>query len=220
MLKLNEIFETIQGEGTHTGTPSVFIRLQSCDVGCAFCDTKHTWHLKKGMEDSIENIVNKKVDSPTYATITVDELHDLIIDKFVARNIVITGGEPCLYDLTELTNDLIENSFKVQIETSGTEFIRCHYDTFVTVSPKINMAGKKSLVKQAISRANEIKFPIGKQKDVSVLIDFLEEYGITDKPVYLQPLSQNLKATQLCIDTATNHDYKISVQTHKYIGLR
>ena len=187
LLKINEIFETIQGEGTQTGTASVFVRLQGCDVGCAFCDTKHTWADDTGSVKKLDYILNKNMDTE---------------------------------DLTRATNYFIQGKYTCQIETSGTEEIKCNPKTWVTVSPKINMSGGKKLIPSAIERANEIKMPIGKQKDIDILKDFIKDYQIKDKSIYLQPLSQSKKATELCVQSCIDYNWKISIQTHKYIGLR
>tara|TARA_R100000329_G_scaffold126302_1_gene104889 strand:- start:3864 stop:4538 length:675 start_codon:yes stop_codon:yes gene_type:complete len=220
LLKINEIFETIQGEGTQTGTASVFVRLQGCDVGCAFCDTKHTWADDTGSVKKLDYILNKNMDTEHWCWLQNFDLYQLINNKFKAKHIVFTGGEPCLYDLTRATNYFIQGKYTCQIETSGTEEIKCNPKTWVTVSPKINMSGGKKLIPSAIERANEIKMPIGKQKDIDILKDFIKDYQIKDKSIYLQPLSQSKKATELCVQSCIDYNWKISIQTHKYIGLR
>jgi len=220
LIKINEIFETIQGEGTRTGTPSIFLRLQGCDVGCNFCDTKYTWFLNSSKIKNINTILNKVEDNDYYARIQNLDLQQLIINKFKSKNIVFTGGEPCLYNLYDLTKSFEDINYQTQIETSGTEIIKCHNNTWVTVSPKINMKGGKLLEEQAINRANEIKFPIGKQKDIAKLKQFIKDYNIYNKVIFLQPLSQSKKATELCIQECYINNWRLSIQTHKYIGLR
>lgn len=220
LININEIFQTIQGEGTFTGTPSVFIRLQGCDVGCAFCDTKHTWQVDSANIKNIDYILNKTLDSEKYSWIQDFDLYQLITNKFKAKHIVFTGGEPCLYDLTRVTNYFEQGEYKTQIETSGTEVIKCNINTWVTMSPKIDMTGGKKLVSESVNRANEIKMAIGKQKDIEKLKKFIKDYKVKDKKIYLQPLSQSKKATQLCIDSCIQYNWNISIQTHKYIGLR
>lgn len=215
---VNEIFETIQGEAAYTGTPSVFLRLQGCPVGCAWCDTKHTWDVLPSDVIPIATMTNKVEDEPTYSNMTTEDVLRLLND-FKARHIVITGGEPCLYDLTELCDALTLSGYSVQIETSGTHEIKTNDATWVTVSPKIGMKGGYEIVPTAIARANEIKFPIGKQADVDLLQNLIAYYKIK-VPVWLQPLSQSPKATQLCIDKATAHGWKLSIQTHKFLGIR
>lgn len=225
-LPVNEIFETVQGEATFTGTPAIFIRLQGCDVGCPWCDTKHTWPVDPLKKVGTDEIINKEKDSDTYAIFTVKHLAD-ICDMHHARHVVITGGEPCAYDLYPLTLELSNRGKTVQIETSGTQEIKVCGLTFVTVSPKIDMPGGKPVLLEAMARANEIKMPVGKLADVQKLQSILKAAaGVSSTnfgeppTVWLQPLSQNEKATSLCVEQATLHGWRISIQTHKYLGVR
>ena len=212
MLPINEIFNTIQGEANFTGTPSTFIRLQGCPVGCGWCDTKHTWNLL----DQVDSIIDKKSDSPTHAMMSIGD----ILKNINQKHIVITGGEPCLYDLTPLTTLLIEAGYSVQIETSGTHEILCHDDSFVTVSPKLFMAGGLNVLQTSYARADEIKYPVGKQKDIeNILCHVLPNINEQIK-IWLQPISMSKKATKLCVDTAKKYDWRLSIQTHKQIGVR
>ena len=82
-----EDFYTIQGEGYNTGRPAYFVRLGGCDVGCVWCDVKESWDAGKHILLSIDDIL-KKVESGT------------------GDNVVITGGEPAMYDLKPLTDSL------------------------------------------------------------------------------------------------------------------
>lgn len=217
-LPVNELFETIQGEATWTGTPSVFIRLQGCDVGCPWCDTKHTWKLE-GAVIPLSVVAGKQVDSATYAQAAPWELAEWCAPR--SKHVVITGGEPCVNDLTELTTMLIKMGKTVQIETSGTEPVRVHNATWVTVSPKMFMPGGRELVAQALERADEIKFPVGRPSDVERLSGLVTRYpGLAVKPIWLQPLSQNSKATALCVQEAIARQWRVSIQTHKTMGVR
>lgn len=229
-LLVNEIFETIQGEGSFTGTPSIFVRLQGCPVGCPWCDTQHTWDLLPEKQVSEDIILLKSADSPTYFDTTSTALLALL-DKqgYTANHIVITGGEPCMYDLTELTSTAIAKGHSVQIETSGTYEVKCHPDTWVTVSPKINMKAGMPILSQAMQRANEIKHPIAMQKHIDELDALLVSENMPTRLtsvkdsrqmlVYLQPISQQTRATELAISTCIDRNWKLSVQLHKYIGV-
>lgn len=222
MLPVNEIFETIQGEATWTGTPAVFVRLQGCDVGCPWCDTKHTWKIDQDNESSLAAMISKEADGATFAKIPTDTLVKLIC-QYRARHIVITGGEPCMFDLTELTTGLIEAGKSVQIETSGTEPIKAHPLTWVTVSPKFGMPGGKKVLPESLARADEIKLPVGRPADIARFTSNwheLHDTSMIKQPVWLQPLSASAKATALCVETATIMGWKVSIQTHKFIGVR
>jgi 7-carboxy-7-deazaguanine synthase len=222
LLPVNEIFHSIQGEGSYTGTPSVFVRLQSCPVGCPWCDTKHTWEKKDTDKISFTEMYEKKSDSPKWAEASADYLSQFLFTA-VEEHIVITGGEPCLYDLSNLTAALTKSGKSVQIETSGTSDIRVNANTFVTLSPKIDMPGGLKVLMSALYHADEIKMPIGKMRDVETLkglLASLAEYTDDIPLVYLQPLSQSEKATELCIQQAAANNWRLSAQLHKYLKVR
>ncbi len=220
MYKVNEIFETIQGEGSFTGCPAIFIRLQGCPVGCAWCDTKHTWEVNPDLLIPLAETSTKKADSELYANSSAAALYDLIVAKgYRAKHVVITGGEPCLYDLNPLCELLHQQGYSTQIETSGTFEILAPVNTWVTVSPKINMKGGYEVLTSALIRANEIKHPVAMEKHIEELLELLSRIDIGDKLVYLQPISQKAKATQLAIEMCKQHNWRLSVQVHKYLGI-
>jgi 7-carboxy-7-deazaguanine synthase len=218
---INEIFESIQGEGSHTGVPSVFIRLQGCPVGCPWCDTQHTWPVAKEDIIAIETLRSKRADASTHAQFTPDELlSEYSLRDYQAKHIVITGGEPCMYDLSPLTNMLVAQGFSVQIETSGTFPIRCHDAVFVTVSPKIDMPGGYEILPEALLRADEIKHAVAMQKHIEALDNILFGLSLPREPsIYLQPISQHPRATELAIKTCIERNWRLSLQTHKFIGI-
>lgn len=220
MYKINEIFETLQGEATYTGTPSIFIRLQGCPVGCSWCDTKHTWDVDKKQLVDIKVVIEKPADSPTWSEVSVDDLLRCYAERgYTARHVVITGGEPCMYDLNPLCERLHIEGFTTQIETSGTFEIKVPQSTWVTVSPKINMKGGYKMLASAVKRANEIKHPIATDKHVEELEALLKEHNASDKLIYLQPISQKARATKLAIDVCKQKNWRLSVQLHKYLGI-
>jgi len=226
-LLVNEIFETIQGEGSFTGTPAIFVRLQGCPVGCPWCDTQHTWDILPENEKSAERILVKTEDTPTYFASDAQNLFQIITRQaYTAKHVVITGGEPCMFDLTSFTQILVENGYSTQIETSGTYHIKCHDQTWVTVSPKIDMRANMPILPQAMQRANEIKHPVAMQKHIDELDALLlESYGQhfntnnTMPKIYLQPISQLPRATDLAVATCIKRNWCLSVQLHKYIGV-
>ncbi|GEM75480.1 7-carboxy-7-deazaguanine synthase [Vibrio sagamiensis NBRC 104589] len=221
LYKLNEMFETIQGEGVFTGVPAVFIRLQECPVGCSWCDTKQTWFAEEADKVRIGDILLKKEDSPTWCHVTSDEIiAEYKKQGFNAQHIVITGGEPCIYDLRSLTHAFEELGCQCQIETSGTSEVVASENSWVTLSPKIAMKGKLPVLRSALRRANEIKHPVGTQKDIEQLDHLLSSANLTSQPVIaLQPISQKSRATKLCIDTCIERNWRLSIQTHKYLNI-
>ncbi|MEM0514917.1 7-carboxy-7-deazaguanine synthase QueE [Pseudoalteromonas sp. YIC-827] len=220
MYQINEIFETIQGEASFTGTPSIFVRLQGCPVGCSWCDTKQTWDAKTSYVVSLEQTVEKKSDSEHWAKADAEDILALFQSRgYRAKHVVITGGEPCLFDLNPLCELLHQHGYSTQVETSGTFEIKVPAQTWVTVSPKINMRGGYEVLASAMKRANEIKHPVAMQKHVDELEELFKATGVHPRLVYLQPISQKAKATKLAIDTCIKKNWRLSVQVHKYLGI-
>lgn len=221
-ISVNEVFETIQGEATFTGMPSLFVRLQGCAVGCPWCDTKHTWHANPGQQVHLDQLFAKQGDDPTFAVMGPHQLVSIASRRFASRHVVITGGEPCEQEhLHELIDCFLNVGRSVQLETSGTAPIVVPPATWVTLSPKLSMPGGKDLLFDALQLADEIKMPVGKVADVERLGDLLMARRSQKRiAVWLQPLSQSPKATQLCIDAARENGWRVSFQVHKYLNLR
>jgi 7-carboxy-7-deazaguanine synthase len=219
---VNEIFATIQGEATFAGTPSIFIRLQGCDVGCSWCDTKHSWNTHQINKIEWDNIPGKTSDKNSWAYATIGQIKKYMQTNYTQiKHVVITGGEPAIYDLSLLCLMLEEMGKNVQIETSGTSILKITPDTWVTLSPKIDMPGGKLVLSECVIRANEIKMPIGKIADIEKLKLFLANDPIPENvTVWLQPLSQNPGATKICIEQALLNNWRLSLQTHKFINIR
>ncbi len=218
--KINELFETIQGEGSFTGQPSIFIRLQGCPVGCSWCDTKHTWEVELTDEVSPEKMLAKTAETPLWASFTAEDILALVREKsYQAKHIVITGGEPCMYDLRPLCKLFEQQGYSAQIETSGTFEVITTEDCWVTVSPKVNMRGGYEILTSAMLRANEIKHPIATEQHVDDLKVLLKVHNIQDTAIYLQPISQKKRATELAISTCIANNWRLSIQVHKYIGI-
>src|SRR3954468_23412842 len=100
MLPLMEEFYTIQGEGFHTGTAAYFVRIGGCDVGCHWCDVKESWNASSHPLTEADQIVENA-------------------SKFPAKAVVVTGGEPCMYNLNYLTSQLKKKGIQTFLETSG-----------------------------------------------------------------------------------------------------
>ncbi|SEQ77844.1 7-carboxy-7-deazaguanine synthase [Rosenbergiella nectarea] len=218
---INEMFQTLQGEGFYTGAPAIFIRLQGCPVGCSWCDTKHTWEKYADQQQPLADIVHKMAESEAWADASVEQLLAVIAEQgWTAKHIVITGGEPALYDLTLLTEQFEQEGFQCQIETSGTHPIRCSVATWVTVSPKVNMRGGYDVLNSALLRANEVKHPVGRQRDIDALDLLLSQVPpSTQRIIALQPISCKKAATELCIATCIARNWRFSMQTHKYLNI-
>ncbi len=194
-LPIMEVFLSIQGEGHFTGTASYFIRIGGCDVGCHWCDVKESWNPEIHPLINVDSIVKK-------------------IPKHI-KTVILTGGEPTLYNLSKLINLLKEKNIQVHLETSGTGYFTEKVD-WICLSPKKNELPKKDFYK----KANELKIIIQNKTDFI----FAEEQftKINNKALlYLQPeWSQRNKMTPLIIDYVQKHPkWKISLQTHKYLNI-
>ena len=219
--KVNELFQTIQGEGFYTGVPAIFIRLQGCDVGCAWCDTKHTWDIDPDKQSELMLLTDRSNESTRWANANAQEIvQEIKRLGYSANLVVITGGEPCMVDLRELTQVLHEFGFNTQIETSGTYPVLVDSKTWVTVSPKVKMRAGKVVLQSALERANEIKHPVATEHDIEQLDALLMQLKSTvDKTICLQPISQKPKATALCSRICIERNWRLSVQMHKYLGI-
>jgi len=173
--RINEIFETLQGEGTFTGVPSIFIRLQGCPVGCPWCDTQHTWDVKQEDQVSVATMMAKPEATSEWAEMSSADIVELIKQRgYRAKHVVITGGEPAMYDLRELGEALEAQGMRLQIETSGTYALLITAGTWVTVSPKLDMPGGYLVRSDCLSRADEIKHPVAMQKHIDALDRLLQ----------------------------------------------
>lgn len=218
---INEMFQTLQGEGFYTGVPAIFIRLQGCPVGCSWCDTKHTWEKLADRETALGDILVKTVETDAWGHADAALLIETIQRQgWTARHVVITGGEPSIYDLRPLTTALEAQGFQCQIETSGTHEVHCSEKTWVTVSPKVNMRGGYDVLAQALQRADEIKHPVARERDVEALDQLLATLSDSKaRIIALQPISRKDAATKLCIETCIARNWRLSMQTHKYLNI-
>ena len=218
---VNDCYTCVQGEGVQTGVAMVLLRLHGCDVGCPWCDTKETWAFEATEETA--GLIDALGANTHYSYQTAGQIADHIIANHPGPQwVLVTGGEPAQYDLRPLVKALQARNYKVALETSGTEVghLEASFD-WVCVSPKLHMPGGKTIKPAVISSADEIKHVVGKQSDIDDLDNLLA--ANTLKPgvqLCLQPVSASQKATQLCLNTVQSRGWRLSIQTHKYIGVR
>lgn len=218
---VNEVFNSLQGEAFFTGTPSTFVRLQGCKVGCPWCDTKYTWHIEKEREMRLYDMSLKEKENPGFAYMNLVQLAYYFDSHDWLPHVVITGGEPCEHDLRPLIDVLEGRGHFVQVETSGTAPLSVSENTWVTVSPKFDMPGGLPVRSDVLERADEFKYPVGKLDDIEIVLDQLEPISKSrHTPIYLQPLSMSPKATRICIEAASKHDWRVSIQLHRYLRIR
>jgi len=217
---ISEVFLSVQGEGAHTGTPSAFVRLYGCSVGCPWCDSAYTWKLPPA-KATFGDLLYSEPEQALVAEVDVETLAAWC-DQQPADHVVLTGGEPLEQDLAPLLERFAQLGQFVQVETSGT--VRPSDDTlslidWLTVSPKIDMPGGLAVQTEMLHRADEIKMPVGRERDIAQLQSLLNTLR-AHPPVWLQPLSQSAKATRLCIEAAAANGWRVSLQTHKGTWLR
>lgn len=203
--------------------PMTLLRLQGCPVGCPFCDTKYTWETS--LSEKVLTLDAALGATPKWVELNAQEISERIAKDFSGpRWVLVTGGEPAEQDLKELVAALHTASVGrlVALETSGTAlgFVDAGFD-WVCISPKINMPGGKKVLAEAVYWADEIKYVIGRQKDLDELDQFLKTYGRRKSwaEICLQPMSLSKKATELCIKTCMERGWRLSVQTHRLLDL-
>lgn len=195
-LPIMEEFFTIQGEGKYTGTPAYFIRLGGCDVGCVWCDVKESW------------------DAGSHPTCRVDEIIERVKNNDCDL-VVITGGEPAMYDISALCSGLKSIGKKIAIETSGCYHLKGIVDWY-TFSPK----KFKSPTEEAYKKADELKIVIYNKSDFNWALEHSKKVG-DHCLLYIQPEWSKMEQVMPGIVefTKRNKGWKISLQTHKYMKI-
>jgi 7-carboxy-7-deazaguanine synthase len=196
LLPLMEEFYTIQGEGFNTGKAAYFIRLGGCDVGCHWCDVKESWDAELHALTSADQIVDHASAHP-------------------AKAVVVTGGEPLIYNLDYLTAQLQQKDIKTFIETSGAYPLSGSWD-WICLSPKKFKAPVKSVAEQA----HELKVIVFNKSDFLWAEEHANMVG-PDCKLYLQPeWSKSKEMIPLIVDyVMSNPKWEISLQTHKYLNI-
>jgi 7-carboxy-7-deazaguanine synthase len=195
-LPLMEAFYTLQGEGAYQGYAAYFIRLGGCDVGCHWCDVKESWNAHDHPIADVEAIVAEAAENP-------------------GRIAVVTGGEPAMYNLDHLTQQLKASGFRNHIETSGAHALTGDWD-WVCLSPK----KFKAPISIVYPRADELKVIIYNKSDFKWAEDHAAKVK-ADCRLYLQPeWSKQEEMLPLIIDyVKDNPKWHISLQIHKFMNI-
>jgi 7-carboxy-7-deazaguanine synthase len=195
MLPIMEEFYTIQGEGYHTGTAAYFIRIGGCDVGCHWCDVKESWNAELHPPTAIDLIVNNA--------------------SIFSETVVITGGEPLMWDMSALTQSLKNKNLKVHIETSGAYPLSGVWD-WICLSPKKN----KLPTKTVYDNADELNVIIFNKHDFIFAEEQAEKVN-SNAILFLQPeWSKKEEMTPLIVEyVMKNPKWRVSLQTHKYLNI-
>jgi organic radical activating enzyme len=195
-LPIMEYFYTIQGEGSYAGRAAFFIRLAGCDVGCVWCDVKESWNANE------------------HPLLTIDFIIEEVV-KSGANFVVITGGEPAMYDLTELTKRLKELKLEIALETSGTYALIGQIDWYCFSPKKF-----KQPVQDAYDKAAELKVIINHPSD----FEFAELHASKVNSLcklYLQPewSKQDRFLPEIIAYVKRYPKWRISLQTHKFMQI-
>lgn len=196
-LPLMEEFYTIQGEGHYAGRPAYFIRLGGCDVGCVWCDVKESWDINKHPLTPVDEIITNVLATET---------------NFV----VITGGEPAMYDLTYLVNQLHKENIEVAIETSGAYSFSGDVDWYCFSPKKF-----KKPVTEAYERADELKVVVYHASDFEWAEEHAQKLEKVGCKLYLQPewSKKERFLPEIIAYVKKNPKWNISLQTHKYMNI-
>ncbi len=192
-----ESFYSIQGEGYYQGHAAYFVRMAGCDVGCVWCDVKESWDKSKHKIQTVEKILAE-------------------IQQTNADKIIITGGEPLMYNCNTITTALQHKNLKTHIETSGAYPLTGTWD-WICVSPK---KFKKPL-ESVLAKANELKVVVYNKSDLDFAIHNAQFVHPTCL-LYLQPEWSKEKEMLEIITPfiQENPKWQLSLQIHKYMKVR
>ena len=208
-LPVVETFHSLQGEGVHAGRSAFFIRLAGCQVGCSWCDTKHSWPLAAHPQRPLAELVAEAQAAAAAG----------------AAFLVITGGEPLHHQLDPICNALRQLSapggkaLPLHLETSGVDPLSGHFD-WIALSPKRHRPPRPEL----LAACHELKLVVHCGDDLSfaAAMATAARQGRDQEPVLLlQPGADCAAGQQLAIDyVKANPNWRLSLQSHKLLGLR
>lgn len=207
LVRISEIFTSIQGEGPSAGTPSVFVRLQGCAVGCSWCDTKYSWDPRGGRTMSLEALL---------AAVTAE----------VPGNVVVTGGEPLEHAaFVAVIAALKATGRRVEVETAGTEVPPTVEVDQWNVSLKLGHSGvpeARRLRPAAIARFRDLgawfKFVVAEEADLEEVLRIQRTYGLAADRIILMPLGMRREDQQArmprVVDWCRRHGFRFSPRLH------
>lgn len=195
-LPVMETFYSVQGEGFHTGKAAFFIRLGGCDVGCPWCDVKESWNADHHPRKLIADLADEAKRSG-------------------AEIVIVTGGEPAMHNLDQLTDQLHAKGLQTHIETSGAHPLSGKWH-WICFSPK----KFKNPLPEIYRKANELKVVVVNKHDLL----WAEEHAAKlneECLLFLQPEWSKREKTGILIAefVMKNPRWRISLQTHKYLNL-
>lgn len=191
-----EEFYSLQGEGRHTGKAAYFVRVGGCEVGCSFCDEMRTWNAKKFPMVDVDEIVARAA-------------------RYPAKAVVVTGGEPLLYNMGPLCDKMHAHNIQCFLETSGSEPLSGDWD-WICLSPKYGAAPKP----EVLARADELKVIIGSEED----FEWAEENAKRVNSNCLLLLQPDWNRCNVIMNRLVNYvldhpKWRVSLQSHKYMQI-
>jgi len=206
LLKVNEIFYSIQGESSYAGLPCVFVRLTGCNLRCSYCDTRYAY--EEGKELEIGEIINR-------------------VTSYCCRLVEVTGGEPLIQEETpHLIYQLVEKGFEVLLETNGSLDISLVDGRCIKIvdikCPSSGQDKKNDLENlKRLSVKDEIKFVIGSKEDylyAQNIMSLIKKTNLNIKPPLLSPLYNRIDPKLLAEWILADHiDVRLQIQLHKII---
>ena len=208
-LPVVECFHSLQGEGKHAGRSAYFIRLASCKVGCPWCDTKHSWNPELHPQQSLIDLSTQTAKA----------------QKEGAAFVVITGGEPLHHNLDNLCKEIRKStlnkenkSIPIHLETSGIDMLSGNPD-WITLSPKPHSPPRLD----NLLSCQELKVVIQNAKDLHFaknMADLITNNGKIRPQLFLQAGWENEEGQTLAVNFVKNNpDWRLSMQTHKWLGV-
>ncbi|OLC16595.1 MAG: hypothetical protein AUH29_04535 [Candidatus Rokubacteria bacterium 13_1_40CM_69_27] len=209
-LRVSEVFASIQGEGPSVGTPSVFVRVQGCAVGCGWCDTKYSWDPRRGRAVTLEALLAEvKAAGP--------------------QNVVVTGGEPLESPaFAPLIDGLKALGRRVEVETAGTEVPPAVEVDQWNVSLKLAHSGvaePRRLRPEAIARFRDLgawfKFVVGEEGDLDEVLALQARYALPSERIVLMPLGmrreEQVARMPAVVQWCRRHGFRFSPRLHVLI---
>lgn len=204
MLKVNEIYYSLQGESTYAGLPCVFVRLTYCNLRCSYCDTEYAFY--EGRDMSIPEIIEK-------------------VESYNCKLVEITGGEPLFQEKSiELMKQLCDAGFEVMLETGGhmsVENVDKRVKIIMDVKTPSSKMSKKNLYSnfEKLKNSDEIKFVIGTREDYEWSKSILSQYSLTDKFIILFSSVYGKLSNKDLAEWIIEDKLKVrfQLQNHKYI---
>jgi len=205
VLKINEIFYSIQGESTKAGLPCVFVRLTYCNIRCVYCDTEYAFY--EGVDRTIDDIIDE-------------------VRSYDCKLVEITGGEPLVQENVHIVmKKLCDLGYNVLIETGGTlpiENIDKRVKIIMDIKTPYSKMEKKNRYEniQYLKPTDEVKFVIGSREDYEWVKEILGKYDLANKveQVLLSPVFdkiENIELAEWILNDKLN--VRFQLQMHKYI---